>query len=987
MRKKMAGQSTDDTDEHRKRKASWISPLCPSLTSVDNQVFSPRFVAGIFLFTLVLSFLACMQIDDDFKAVNKVFSVNKQKKAEIPLLLDKAESFQIQIAHRMEGKESVTAELSLFINEKKAKDLRIRGIGTKKTKFAIPRSFFAKGNNLIAWKLTPSQPGVFIDEIKLTNYVGINPNIPVAWIIPDEFIDHSSSQTRGISPFITVFFLIFLTLILNVALCRLIFYNTLNECLSSCRRFLIIPVLALCATLLYSFFTPQKILFPTETALWLTGLSLLAIQLPSALVTGALNRSSSINDTGVTLTIIFLISILAYIPYFKNAWYVQDDYVSIQAGLNSAWYSAKHQMPIESGRFTSILETTKNIINWLYVEQGRYQPVRLFIFMAGMHLYQEELSPYYNFALHLANLVLLFLLLRKFRAEPVAILISTLLFSLFGRWRMMESPSAMIAGSGLNFFLIALTLLFLIKALESDKVPAKKTFFFSVSWFAYFCLVFSYEVAFPLILPIIYVFFVFNKRLETARISGKSPSWLDLSRLTNLLKQRELLQLAPYFLLLSVYIIFFKLPAKGAYPGTTISWNFADIWTRLMNYVDHTVSLRINLNHMGAPEIIILFLYLAVAAFTVRSGKHSLVKSEQIPNNWKTFLFGLTLYFSSVVLFTLNSWESPKNIMVHHLYLMTIGSSIMVVILFFQAHWFLPGATFLIKSNSKRAFITLFLQKHYRGFLIFVYFPLVLVSEGSYTSRYYTHHDVGTAQIKPIKTGILKQVDPNGTDAIIIKNFHHNYHGVSSVEGALLQWFNFKKIITAGRPILSVDDDKIVFMRPLGYYWLPPHMKQEVKNQRAQILFLDNQTLLPYQDLIDFEEGTNLYQTQQVWGDQEPDEYRHYRLDAILRNTQRGGFLEIKAKSRNALESLIANSARIEVNGKPIQRILTSGSSLYIDISPAKNSVNYFFLTLVSGDKNFKKHLQLIRLHNAEKDSVTKDMENIPIGADSWGIG
>jgi hypothetical protein len=92
-------------------------------------------------------------------------------------------------------------------------------------------------------------------------------------------------------------------------------------------------------------------------------------------------------------------------------------------------------------------------------------------------------------------------------------------------------------------------------------------------------------------------------------------------------------------------------------------------------------------------------------------------------------------------------------------------------------------------------------------------------------------------------------------------------------------------------------------------------------------------------------------------------------------------------RSKRALEKFVANTTRLELNGKLIPQVLISGRSLFIDITSAKAASNYFFLTLVSTDRNFKKHLQLIRLQNPGGETVSRDIENIPIGADSWGIG
>jgi hypothetical protein len=153
------------------------------------------------------------------------------------------------------------------------------------------------------------------------------------------------------------------------------------------------------------------------------------------------------------LLFLILLTGLCYSTYWGNVWYLQDDYMSVEAGgANSIW------------------DSSKKATSWLYDGQQRYQLVRFTTFYIDTHLVSEEYSFYYNFGLHLLNVILLFLLIRKFKVNDYIAFSSVLLFSIFGINRMMESPSTMIGGSGICTFFIILALFLLIKALESPSL-------------------------------------------------------------------------------------------------------------------------------------------------------------------------------------------------------------------------------------------------------------------------------------------------------------------------------------------------------------------------------------------------------------------------------------------------------------------------------------------------------------------------------------
>jgi len=614
--------------------------------------------------------------------------------------------------------------------------------------------------------------------------------------------------------------------------------------------------------------------------------------------------------------IIFLISIISYHTYIENGWYVMDDYITLEKGTTG-----------------SIFESSQAITSWLHSSQGRYQPVRLFILTVLTRIFQEEYSPYYNFGLHLINLVLLFLLLRKFNVTHVSILITVLLFSLFGRYRMMESPNVMIGGSGLNLSFILLTLLFLIKSFE---VSTKKIVCLVISWVAYTCLIFSYEVAFPLFLPIVYVFFIFHLK--------------DISR--NSFRLKKYLYLFPYLISPLIYLILFKVSTQSSYEGSTIKLS-SEILTRLRAYIDYTMHFPIKFT-IGTKGVSVLLLYFTAVIISLKIDRLDTTSSNQIQNNLKVLIFGIIFYFSSMVLFTLTKLGIPSSIMRHHTYLMTAGSSILMVFALFSMH-------FIFKGSIKKA---------YQYFLIIFFFPVFLVSGLNFNLKHYKEEFERTNSIKLIKYKIQASIKEAGEiDAIIVKNFFQPYYNISGMSGAFLQWFNFKKYIHAGREIISVKDNNIKFRGPLTYYH-SPNQEYEVQNKRTEIFYLneEDKNLLSYHDVINFDEGENIHQTLQVRGDSSSQCDSDYILDAILKNEDKDNFLAIIFNSTHDLDIFLKKVVLFDLNGAVAKTVFVSKNSIFIDAGKSRDNVKYLLLRIVSTDKKFKGYLKSISLSRLNGD-------------------
>lgn len=623
----------------------------------------------------------------------------------------------------------------------------------------------------------------------------------------------------------------------------------------------------------------------------------------------------------IIIVLLFLITAVTYHPFFENGWYHLDDYETLSAGGAG-----------------NVIERTGRIVDWLRSEQGRFQPVRLFLFAAFTHLFDEEASVYYNFALHLVNILLLYLLLRKFKSGSVFTTVVLLSFSIFGRWRKIESPSIMMGGSGLNLFLILITLLFLVKTLEKTQAP-RRWVYLLVSYAAYASLVFSYEIAFPFFLPIAAVFWLFY-------LADKPRS--------DLRKVKEYLYLLPYIMFLIIYFLFFSLSVKGAqsYSGTQIVLS-ADILIRLKSYIMYTLVPPIQPNIPTKEGAVFLVIYYCSVALALKAKDQTTEPYYEKGVGLRLFLFSVIFYLSTMVLFTINNYETPNVVMVHHTYPMTAAGAIIFVFALFSPQRFFSGRY----------------RKAYYNVLIFLIIPVILLRGVHYNVRFYKDQSENIRSVKLMRDKIRLSVDPEKTDAIIIKNFFHGYYGVLGLNGALLQWFNFKKVLYSGREIVSAHKNEIIFKGPLTYYSPSADKIFKAQNARTEIFYLnEDKTLSSYGNHIDFEKGVNIFQTKQVMGDCPFGGCGDGRVvEAILKGSNNDGFISICFKSKDGGRRFLSSLKTIELNGEPVRKLSVLDDSIVLDIRDFKKDINFFFLKITSFSKTFKDDLKSIGMNNNQK--------------------
>ncbi len=534
-------------------------------------------------------------------------------------------------------------------------------------------------------------------------------------------------------------------------------------------------------------------------------------------------KRSDIRLQVYTALLVFGLTLFCFVPFVGSVWYVQDDYSNFLF----------HQSP-------SVFSSIEGIVHYLDERQGRFQPFRLAIVTGFTHFFPEEAALWYNGALHLVNLFLLGVFLRYLRLQWGVVISSLLLFSLFPKWRMIESPNAMVGGSGLNLFLLLIVFHSLILSMRGEK--SRRTLFYIVSILAYGCLVFSYEVAFPLLMPVFFLYlFLLQER------DNKGFSYLSL--LTN---PCRLVPLLPYLFLLLAYFLFCYKPPD--YAGSEIAIGNETL-LRFKSYLLYSLPFPA----LRDLKLTVWSLW-GVAGYLLMAGgvgymlKEQFFRSGIILNGRKggVFLFALSFYVASWVLFPLNHWGTPDMVMVHHTYLISAASAVFLSVSIFFCAEMLP-------QWGRRTVL---------GLGLFLLLPLCIVGSLNFHKTYAEDSQYGkarTERIKALRDGLQKRLQhPEYFDAVIIKNFHFNYDIISYVSGAVYRWVDFKKELETGRDIISFAGGEVTFRSPLSY---DPHVDSSrvsrVKNNRCLILFRDSRTgqLRDYLPDVSLRRGEISYQS------------------------------------------------------------------------------------------------------------------------------
>ena len=437
-------------------------------------------------------------------------------------------------------------------------------------------------------------------------------------------------------------------------------------------------------------------------------------------------------SSAVYFLLLLLLTILCYWKFWGNTWYGQDDY----------WRAS-----------TSIWDEAGHIISSHHHQENRYQPVRLFLFTLVTHWGLQEYSFFYNFSMHLINILLLFLLIRAFKVREVTAFLATALFSVYGVFTMIGNPDVMINGSGLNAFFILATLLFFLKGLASSS-RGWKFIFLAFSYLSYLGLIFSYEVAFPMLATVVCAFLFFDRFFQGRPILSSPKGYWAL---------------APFLLFLAIYYFLFC-SHPSTYGGAQISVS-PNILTKFLAYSKTLLSPFYHIDLPLQSVILLSFVLYYLGLFWVwriTKADHSenTETIDECRNEGLLFLFGGVWYISSVSLFTLNNLKPPPVIMYHHLYLMTVGVAMMIPSLFFMI---------------SKIFISP-VKKIYRRFILYILLPFLL----SNSINYHWHYAQDTAIKTKVLMGQLKnqpQTYPSNGEKMKALIVHSNFTGREPKEG------------------------------------------------------------------------------------------------------------------------------------------------------------------------------------------------------------
>ncbi len=612
---------------------------------------------------------------------------------------------------------------------------------------------------------------------------------------------------------------------------------------------------------------------------------------------------------GGVLIVVSLLSFLGYHTYIDNHYYTFDDYNTLFMGYGH-----------------SVQEQYLATLSWLADWGGRFQPVRLFSFGLFGHLVPEGETIWYALSLHGALLILFAFLLASFRVHPFLIFVTLLYFSLFGRWRLMDSLASTVAGGELILCFFLLSLLSLRRAVEASSLFNRR-FFIALSWFSYALLVFSYEMAFPFIAPLLfYYLFLLMRKGERLSLVHLYP-------------------VIPYFLLLLLYLFCAEmLYKKVAYSGTSVVLN-SDVFPRIVTYLYNSFTFKVTLKDMVPRWEWVPFLssYFAVLWFLTRKSSGERLWGDNQPvlmvnPLWWLLCFASVFYLSSISLFVINNWGTPYQYMAHHAFEHTIGSSMVTVsALFLLAYRF---------SAEK--------QRVYRKALCWVVFPLLLLAGLNFHLRYGEAQMVRTMKIDLLKNAVLNEVKhPEDTDVIFLKNYYPPYDGISSLDGALTKWFGMKKKMLAGRDINKVGGAYITYTGNLTYYgdFSPETVMPKVENSRVAILYREPQRgeFLSYHSWVDNEKKENIFQSLHVF-----DRKKRAGYQVILKKEGAERYLIIHTRKGFPFQ--------LRINGKEVS-CYEEEKNIFAALLPLfRKPVRYYFIEIVSPSAGFSRDISRIAL-------------------------
>lgn len=475
-----------------------------------------------------------------------------------------------------------------------------------------------------------------------------------------------------------------------------------------------------------------------------------------------------------------LLLVLVNFPIFKYGWYVQDDYLTL-----------------EFGKSINLIEASNNIVDWLYNSQNRYQPFRLFLFTLVSFCFKEEFVILINLGLHFVNAIVAFKFLKIFHVNRNIRLLATIIFGANATWRMIESPSAMIGGDGLIFFLVFTSIYLFHGLFLNFTLNVKSIFLFSLSILLYGFAIYSYESTYPL--SILYVLSLIS--------SGKQNFFQKIKKFSILI--------FPYILIAITYLIYFR-GVNSGYEGASINFS-SDIYVRFFYYSKVLFKFGISPNYRDFIEYIFIIPLIGLFSFLlVKKFSDYAPLNKEVNNN--SVLIACLIYISSISLFVLNNWQTPKDVMHHHLYVASFAASIFL-------------ANIIVYITDFRVF-----NIFSKSILLAFFLILSLLSISKSYKDVYKNRDL----IKNIRDELIRSYD--GSKYVVLdgyNNYRARFHPImSSMDGALLVWLKNPNVQSATNPKF-VAKDSVFISTPLTYY-KDSNVLLNVKNNDIQIFKINN---------------------------------------------------------------------------------------------------------------------------------------------------
>lgn len=239
---------------------------------IKNHTEKPRWISllsALILLSLLIGPPSYPLTTERFALAKGDFEAREPGSARFHLTMEKPEPLQLRVKYRVLGDEPIVETLSLTVNDSSLQSVRIDRSG--ETKVTVPTSLLRAGTNEIGCLLASGVSQVLVEKVLYRNLYGINPYVPVAYVVFDESLKdlplpHGFGEIalRSTMLFFTALFYFLPALLLS----SFLFYRTLEDFFRGLKCFLV-PAAFPWIALIYSSVTPYHVLYPRQTLFWI----------------------------------------------------------------------------------------------------------------------------------------------------------------------------------------------------------------------------------------------------------------------------------------------------------------------------------------------------------------------------------------------------------------------------------------------------------------------------------------------------------------------------------------------------------------------------------------------------------------------------------------------------------------------------------------------------------------------------------------------